>query len=63
MTKYVVYAETTEDGQSGMIVRIPVEEAITQMMSNAELHDHTYESEDQALQDFIALNWATVEED
>ncbi len=62
MTKYVVYAETTEDGQ-GMIVRMPVEQAIMQMMRNAELHDHTYESEDQALQDFIAVNWATVEED
>ena len=62
MTKYVVFSEMSEDGQGGMIVRIPVEEAIMQMMSNAELHDHTYESEEQALQDFIAVNWATVEE-
>ena len=62
MPKYVVYSEMTEDGQ-GMIVRMPVEQAIMQMMRNAELHDHTYESEEQALQDFIAVNWATIEED
>ena len=62
MPKYVVYSEMTEDGQ-GMIVRMPVEQAIMQMMRNAELHDHTYESEDQALQDFIAVNWGTIEED
>ena len=62
MPKYVVYSEMTEDGQ-GMIVRIPVEQAIMQMMRNAELHDHSYESEEQALQDFIAVNWATIEED
>ena len=62
MPKYVVYAEMTEDGQ-GTIVRMPVEQAIMQMMSNAELHDHRYESEEQALQDFIAVNWGTIEED
>ena len=62
MPKYVVYSEMTEDGQ-GMIVRMPVEQAIMQMMRNAELHDHTYESEEQALQDFIAVNWGTLEED
>lgn len=62
MPKYVVYSEMTEDGQ-GMIVRIPVEQAIMQMMRNAELHDHTYETEEQALQDFITVNWATIEED
>ena len=62
MPKYVVYSEMTEDGQ-GMIVRMPIEQAIMQMMRNAELHDHTYESEEEALQDFIAVNWATIEED
>ena len=62
MPKYVVYSEMTEDGE-GMIVRMPVEQAIMQMMRNAQLHDHTYESEEQALQDFIAVNWATIEED
>ena len=61
MPKYVVYSEMTEDGE-GMIVRIPVEQAIMQMMSNAELHGHTYASEDEALQDFIAVNWGTLEE-
>ena len=62
MPKYVVYSEMTEDGQ-GMIVRMPVEQAIMQMMRNAELHNHRYESEEQALQDFIAVNWGTLEED
>jgi len=62
MPKYVVYSEMTEDGE-GMIVRIPVEQAIMQMMRNAELHDHRYASEDEALQDFIAVNWGTLEED
>ena len=62
MPKYVVYSEMTEDGE-GMIVRIPVEQAIMQMMRNAELHNHTYETEEQALQDFIAVNWGTLEED
>lgn len=62
MAKYVVYSEMTEDGD-GMIVRLPVEQAIMQMMRSAELHDHTYESEEEALQDFIAVNWGTIEED
>ena len=62
MPKYVVYSEMSEDGQDGMIMRVPIEEAIMQMMSNAELHGHTYGSEDEALQDFIAVNWGTLEE-
>ena len=62
MPKYVVFSEISEDGQDGVIMRVPAEEAIMQMMNNAELHGHTYASEDEALQDFIAVNWGTLEE-
>jgi hypothetical protein len=62
MPKYVVYSEMSEDGQDGVIMRVPVDEAIMQMMNNAQLHGHTYGSEDEALQDFIAVNWGTLEE-
>ena len=62
MPKYVVFSEMSEDGQDGVIMRVTIEEAIMQMMSNAELHGHTYGSEDEALQDFIAVNWGTLEE-
>ena len=62
MPKYVVFSEISEDGQDGVIMRIPADEAVRQMMSNAELHGHTYGSEDEALQDFIAVNWGTLEE-
>ena len=63
MTKYVVYSEMSENGQDGMVVRIPVEEAISRMMRSADLHGYKYESEAQALQDFIAVNWAAVEDE
>lgn len=63
MTKYVVYSEMSEDCEEGMLVRIPVEEAIMQAIKNGELHGYTYRSEEEALQDFIAVNWATLEEE
>lgn len=63
MSKFLEYIEPDEQ-DNPKIIRISVEEAIKKSKLVAEYADYTYESDEEALQDFIAVNWAYwVEED
>jgi hypothetical protein len=62
MSKYVVYSDMAEDG-SGKVVRLTVDEAIDIQKRKAyEYHRFIYETDQQALDDFVACNWGWIEE-
>ena len=56
----LVYSEPGEDG-SVLIRRVSAEMAIKIQIDHAKFMNQTYSSQDEALQDFMANNWATFE--
>ena len=56
--RYLQYSEPDMDGKQ-KIVRVSVQEAIKRSKLVAEYADYTYESDEEALQDFIAVHWAS----
>ena len=62
MSKYVVYADQLGDG-SYKIVRLTADETIDIQKRNAyEYHKFVYETDQQALDDFVNCNWGWIEE-
>jgi hypothetical protein len=62
MNKYVVYSDMTEDGGC-KVVRLTVDEATDIQKRNAyEYHKFIYETDQQALDDFVNCNWGWIEE-
>jgi hypothetical protein len=58
MSKFLEYIEPDEQ-DNPKTIRVSVEEAIKKSkLVAAEYADYTYESDEEALQDFIAVNWA-----
>ena len=55
--KTLQYSEP--DGENVKVIRVSVEEAIKQSKTNAYRHGYTYSNDEEALQDFIAVNWAS----
>jgi hypothetical protein len=48
------------DGENNTkVIRVSVEEAIKQSKTNAYRHGYAYSNDEEALQDFIAVNWAS----
>lgn len=62
MSKFLQYIEPDEQ-DNPKIIRVSVEEAIKKSKLVAEYADYTYESDEEALQDFIAVNWASWAEE
>ena len=62
--RYLRYSETDADGKQ-KIVRISVEDAIKRAKYIADYvsYRYTYENDEEALQDFIAVNWASYEDE
>ena len=61
--RYLRYSEPDEDNNT-KVVRVSVEEAIKESKTNAYRHGYTYLNDEEALLDFIAVNWAWwVDED
>jgi hypothetical protein len=60
--RYLRYSEPDADGKQ-KIVRISVEDAIKRAKLVAEYLNYTYVSDEEALQDFIAVNWASYEDE
>jgi len=56
----LVYVEPGED-DSVVTHRLTVEEAITRQFNHAKTMNYSYLSQDDALQDFIAVHWAWFE--
>jgi hypothetical protein len=56
--RYLQYSEPDADGKQ-KIVRISVEDAIKRAKATAYRHGFTYSNDEEALQDFIANNWAS----
>jgi hypothetical protein len=54
--RYLEYCEPYEDSTN--IIRVTVEEAIKRIKTTAYRHGYTYSNDEEALQDFIADNWA-----
>ena len=52
------YTEPDEDGNI-KVIRVSVEEAIKRSKLVAQYADYAYESDEEALQDFIAVHWAS----
>lgn len=71
--RYVVYSvpEWDEEGQFeyDVLVRIPVETAIAMQKQSLALQNrrhgtnHEYESDEQALEDYLTIHWAQVVEE
>lgn len=56
--KTLQYSEP--DGENNTkVIRVSVEEAIKQSKTNAYRHGYAYSNDEEALQDFIAVNWAS----
>ena len=55
--KNLQYSEP--DGENVKVIRVSVEEAIKQSKTNAYRHGYAYSNDEEALQDFIAVNWAS----
>ncbi len=55
--KTLQYSEP--DGENVKVIRVSVEEAIKQSKTNAYRHGYAYSNDEEALQDFIAVNWAS----
>ena len=52
------------DGENNTkVIRVSVEEAIKRAKETANRHNFTYENDEEALQDFIAVNWASYEDE
>ena len=54
--RYLEYCEPYEDSTN--VIRVTVEEAIKATKTTAYRHGYTYSNDEDALQDFIAVNWA-----
>jgi len=64
MAKFVVYNEMANDGKNTMEMRLSVEAAIyKQKQSALKSHNYIYKSDLEALEDFLADNWAQIEEE
>ena len=60
--RYLRYNEQHEDGDK--LMRVSVEEAVATQRSRAySVRQYTYESDEEALLDFIAVNWAWYEDE
>jgi len=59
--RYLRYSEPDVDGKQ-KIVRISVEDAIKRAQLVAYYLSYTYSNDEDALQDFIAVNWASYED-
>jgi len=59
--RYLEYCEPYEDGTN--VIRVTVEEAIKATKTTAYRHGYTYLNDEEALQDFIANNWASYEDE
>lgn len=59
--RYLRYSEPDMDGKQ-KIIRVSVEQAVKQAKYIAERLNYIYESDEEALQDFIAVNWASYED-
>jgi hypothetical protein len=55
--RYLQYCEPYEDSTN--VIRVTVEEAIKATKTTAYRHGYTYSNDEDALQDFIAVNWAS----
>jgi len=55
--KYLQYHEPDEHGNI-KIIRVTIEEAIEIMHRYSSRNDFVYQNDDEALEDFIAVNWA-----
>jgi len=60
--RYLRYSEPDVDGKQ-KIVRISAEQAIKRARLVAYYLSYTYENDEEALQDFIANNWASYEDE
>jgi hypothetical protein len=62
MSKYVVFNSMMEDGIAGT-TRVLTEDAIRQQKEVAYYHNNfVYETDEQALDDFLICNWGWIEE-
>jgi len=55
--KYLQYHEPDENDNI-RIIRVTIEEAIEMMHRYSSRNDFVYQNDDEALDDFIAVNWA-----
>jgi histidinol dehydrogenase len=55
--KYLQYIEPDEH-DNVKVIRVTVEQAIEFMNQIAAEHGHVYDNADEAVNDFIAVNWA-----
>jgi hypothetical protein len=55
--RYLEYCEPYED--SNKVIRVTAEEAIKRAKETANHRGYTYSNDEDALQDFIAVNWAS----
>ena len=62
--RYLVYAEPDEHSPDGCrVIRISEEEAISKTKEMAlKKHNYTYTDDREALADFIAVHWASYDE-
>jgi hypothetical protein len=60
--RYLQYSEPDIDGKQ-KIVRVSVQEAIRSAKATATYVGYFYENDEEALQDFIAVNWASYEDE
>jgi hypothetical protein len=60
MTNIITYEDPLEDG-SFRVVRLTEEEAIKQSKEYAAHKGYSYESDAEALMDFIVTHWANIE--
>ena len=59
--RYLLYNEQHEDGDRQ--IRVSVDEAVATQRSKAySVRQYVYESDEEALLDFIAVNWAWYED-
>ncbi len=56
--KNLQYCEPVGENNT-RVIRVSVEEAIKQSKTNAYRHGYAYSNDEEALQDFIAVNWAS----
>lgn len=58
----IEWAEPWGNYDAPCFVRVTKKDAIAQQKYNASLKNHVYASDEEALIDFIVVNWATVVE-
>lgn len=60
--RYLLYNEQREDGDK--LIRVSAEEAAARQRARAySVRQYVYESDEEALLDFIAVNWAWYEDE